>query len=81
MCLLTQNSLTWKLISELLISDWVVELLEDWEAELPLARDFGDVFVMSESVRVTLMTGASDIGSSVVGEGLGRLLSEPLSST
>lgn len=38
-----------------LISDGVAELLEDWEAELPLARDFEDI--SGESVIVTLMTG------------------------
>lgn len=68
-------------MSELLISDWVVELLEEWDAELPLPLDFGEEFAMSESVRVTLMTGASVAGSSVVGDGVGGVLSARLSST
>lgn len=78
---LSSSSGTWKLMSELLISDWVVELLEEWDAELPLARDLGEEFAMSESVRVTLMTGASVAGSPVVGEGVGGVLSARLSST
>ena len=68
-------------MSELLISDWVVELLEDWDAELPLALDFGDIFVIGESVSVTLMIGGSVAGSSVVGEGLDGELSVADSST
>lgn len=68
-------------MSELLISDWVVELLEDWDAELPFVRGFGDVFVIGESVIVTFMTGGSAAGSSVVGEGVGGALSVADSST
>lgn len=68
-------------MSELLTSDWVVELLEDWDAELPLARDFGDAFVIGDSVSVTFMTGGSVAGRSVVGEGVGELLSVVNSST
>lgn len=78
---LSSSSGTWILMSELLISDWVVELLEDWDAELPLARDFGDVFVIGESVSVTFMIGGSVAGRSVVGEGVGEVLSVASSST
>lgn len=63
------------LMSELLISDWVVELLEDWDAELRLGQDLGDVFVMGESVSVMFMIGGSVAGSSVVGDGVGGALS------
>lgn len=63
------------LMSELLISDWVVELLEEWDAKLPLVLEFGDVFVIGESVSVTFIIGGSVAGSSVVGEGVGGLLS------
>lgn len=68
-------------MSELLNSDWVVELLEDWEAELPLVRGLGDVCDMGESVSVTLITGGSAAWSSVVGEGVGGPLSVADSST
>lgn len=63
------------LMSELLTSDWVVELREDWDAELPLARDFGDASVAGESVSVTFMIGGSVAGGPVVGGGVGGPLS------
>lgn len=69
------------LMSELLISDWVVELLEDWDAELPLVRGFGDDLVIGEFVRVTLMIGGPAVGRSVVGDGVGGTLSAAPSST
>lgn len=70
------------LMSELLMSDWVVELLDDWEAELPLVRDFGDELAIGdEFVGETFMIGGSVVGSSVVGEGVGGLLSGTVSST
>lgn len=67
--------LTWMLMSELLISDWVVELLEDWDAELPSSRDSGHVFVIGESVSSMFTDGGSVAGSSAVGEGVGGTLS------
>ena len=68
-------------MSELLISDWVLELLEDWDAELPLVRDFGEDFAIGESVSVTFMIGRPVTGSSVVDDGVGGALSEAESST
>lgn len=68
-------------MSELLISDWVVELLEDWDAELPLVRDLGDSFVIREFVMVTFIIGASVAENSVVGESVGGSLSGAGSST
>lgn len=50
-------------MSELLISDWVVELLEDWDAELPLVQDLGDSFVIREFVMVLFIIGGSEAGS------------------
>lgn len=78
---LSSSSGTWMLMSELLSSDCVVELLEDCDAELPLARDFGDRFEIGEFVRVTFMMGGSVVGSSAVGEGLGWEISAAVSST
>lgn len=62
--------LTGMLMSELLISDWVVELLEDWDAELPLGLGLGRAAPVVESVTVTLMDGGSAAGSSTVGDGV-----------
>lgn len=62
-------------MSELLISDWVVELLEDWDAELRLGQHLGDVSVTGGSVSVMFMIGGSGVVSSVVGDGLGTMLS------
>lgn len=62
-------------MSELLISDWVVELLEDWDIELRVGQDLGDVSVIGGSVSVMFMIGGSVVVSSVVGDGLGTMLS------
>lgn len=61
-------------MSELLISDWVVELLEDWDAELPFGRNLGRAVPMLESVTVMLMDGGSAARSSTVGDGVGGSL-------
>lgn len=53
----------------------MVELLEDWDAELPLVRDFGGLFVIGASDSVMLMTGGSALGRSVVGDGVSGALS------
>lgn len=68
------SSLTGRLMSELLISDWVVELLDDWDAELPFGRDLGRAVAMLESVTVMFMDGGSAAGSSTVGDGVGGSL-------
>lgn len=54
-------------MSELLISDGVVEPLEDWDAELPWARGFGDMFMIEGSVSVMFIIGGSVVGVSVGG--------------
>lgn len=61
------SSLNWMLMSELLISDGVVEPLEDWDAELPWARGFGDMFMIEGSVSVMFIIGGSVVGVSVGG--------------
>lgn len=63
------------LMSELLISDGVVEPLEDWDAELPWARDFEDMFMIEGSVSVMFMIGGFVVGISVVGKEVGGGLS------
>lgn len=68
------SSLTGMLMSELLISDWVVELLEDWDAELPLGLDLGGAGPRVESVTVMFMDGGAAAGSSTVGDGVGGSL-------
>lgn len=68
-------------MSELLISDWVVELLEEWDAELPLALDFGDKFVKGPSARVTFMIKASVVGRLEEAAGRWNPSSPGLSST
>lgn len=62
-------------MSELLISDWVVELLEDWDAELPFGLDLGVADSIVESVTVMFMVGGSAAGSPTVGDGVGGSLS------
>lgn len=70
----TRSPLTGMLMSELLISDWVVELLEDWDAELPFGLDLGKDGSTVESVTVMLMVGGSAAGSPMVGDGVGGSL-------
>lgn len=48
------------------MSDGVVEPLDDWDAELPLARDFEDMYMIGESGSVTFMIGGFMVGISVV---------------
>lgn len=67
-------SLTGMLMSELLISDWVVELLEDWDGELPFGLDLGNAASTADSVTVMFMVGGSAAGSSTVGGGVGGSL-------
>lgn len=64
------------LMSELLISDWVVELLEDWDAELPFGLDLGVADSIVESVTVMFMVGGSPAGRPTVGDGVGGSLLE-----
>lgn len=63
-------------MSELLISDGVVDPLEDCDAELPCVRDFEDMLMMEGSVSVTFMIGGFVVAISVVGEGMDGGLSE-----
>lgn len=74
-------SLTGMLMSELLISDWVVELLEDCDAELPFGRDLARAVPTVASVTVMLMDGGSAAGSSTVEDGVVGLLSAADAST
>lgn len=70
------------LMSELLISDCVVELLDDWDAVLPFVLDFGGDFGLIEvSVSVTFMIGGCLVVRSMVGDGVGGILSAAPSST
>jgi len=68
-------------MSELLNSDWVAELLEDWDAELPLVRDFGELVLIGPSATVMFTIGVSARERSAVGEGSRRGLSLIGSST
>lgn len=67
--------LTWMLMSELLTSEWVAELMEDWEAELLLGQESEEVCGTGESVTVMLIIGWSDAAVSVVGGGVGGMVS------
>lgn len=75
------STLTWMLMSELLNSDWVAELLEDWDAELPLVRDFGELVLIGASATVMFTIDVSAGERSAVGEGSRRGLSLIGSST
>lgn len=71
-------------MSELLTSEWVAELMEDWEAELLLGQESEEVCVPGESVSVMLITGWSAAAVSVVGGGVGGMVSvtpRPTSAT
>ena len=77
------GDLTWMLMSELLSSDWVVELREDCDAQLPLVVDLGELLLIGESVTVMLMIGGSALGRAAAGEGAreGLLLTGPSTDT
>ena len=68
-------------MSELLSSDWVVELREDCDAQLPLVGDLGELLLIGESVTVMWMFGGSTLGRAAVGEGSREGLSLIGSST